>query len=253
MFEQAVLSSGPAAKRVWTTSLGMAGQVLVVGGAVLLTVIWPQALPMAMLMTRIEAPGPPPPPPVAPGPQVRPHGTVRPTAPVYPGPLTEPRSVPAVVATIIDPPPEAGGGSMPTCIGCVPGSVLGSVPLLNDTVRPPVLSPRPTETSRTEPVKPAATEPIRIHVSELRMARLVHRVEPIYPTLARQMRIQGVVQIDAVVAVDGHMRELRVVSGHPLLAPAAIEAVRQWIYEPTVLNGARVEVGAPITVNFKLN
>src|SRR2546428_215065 len=78
-------------------------------------------------------------------------------------------------------------------------------------------------------------------------------VEPIYPTLARQMRIQGVVQIDAVVAVDGHMRELRVVSGHPLLAPAALEAVRQWIYEPTVLNGARVEVSAPITVNFKLN
>ena len=85
------------------------------------------------------------------------------------------------------------------------------------------------------------------------MARLVHRVDPVYPPFARQARISGTVELTGVIGIDGRIRELQIVHGHPFLAKAALEAVRQWMYEPTLLNGAAVEVIAPITVNFLLN
>ena len=81
----------------------------------------------------------------------------------------------------------------------------------------------------------------------------MHRVEPQYPEMARKMRVAGVVELEGVIGTDGRLRELRVVNGHPLLARAALEAVRQWIYAPTTLNGDPVEVIAPITVTFRLN
>jgi periplasmic protein TonB len=65
--------------------------------------------------------------------------------------------------------------------------------------------------------------------------------------------VQGVVELMAVVGTDGRIHDLRLLSGNPLLAPAAIDAVRRWLYKPTYLNGDPVEVMAPITVTFKLN
>jgi len=85
------------------------------------------------------------------------------------------------------------------------------------------------------------------------LAQPIFRPDPVYPALARQMRIEGAVQIEGIIGVDGHMKEVRVVSGHPLLAPAALEAVRKWIYKPTTLNEQPVEVIAPITVTFHLH
>ena len=85
------------------------------------------------------------------------------------------------------------------------------------------------------------------------MATPVHRVDPIYPPLAKQARVSGVVELMGVLGVDGRIHEVRVLRGHPLLVRAAIEAVLQWTYKPTVLNGQAVEVSAPITVNFILN
>ena len=84
------------------------------------------------------------------------------------------------------------------------------------------------------------------------MARLVRRREPVCPPLARQARISGTVELTGLIGADSRIRELQVVNGHPLLARAALEAVRQWVYEPTLLNGKPVEVIAPITVNFVL-
>ena len=84
------------------------------------------------------------------------------------------------------------------------------------------------------------------------MARLVRRREPVGPPLARQARISGTVELTGVIGVDGRIRELQVGNAHPLLARAALEAVRQWVYEPTLLNGKPVEVIAPITLNFVL-
>jgi protein TonB len=76
--------------------------------------------------------------------------------------------------------------------------------------------------------------------------------QPNYPPLARQARIQGTVVLHAVIGKDGAIENLTLVSGHPMLAPAAIEAVKQWKYRPYLLNGEPVEVDTEIQVNFTL-
>ena len=81
---------------------------------------------------------------------------------------------------------------------------------------------------------------------------LVHQVKPQYPELAMKARIQGTVVLQAVIGKDGTVQDLRLVSGHPMLAPAAIEAVRQWRYRPYLLNSEPVEVDTQINVNFTL-
>ena len=78
-------------------------------------------------------------------------------------------------------------------------------------------------------------------------------MQPEYPPLARQARIQGLVLLEAFIARDGTIQNLRIVTGHPLLAPAAQSAVQQWIYRPTMLNGEPVEVVTTISVTFSLN
>ena len=85
------------------------------------------------------------------------------------------------------------------------------------------------------------------------MANPIHRVEPQYPPLAKQAHISGTVEIEAVIAVDGRLREIHVKSGPPLLVKAAMDAVKQWVYEPTTLNGVPVEVVGVILVTFRLN
>jgi protein TonB len=74
----------------------------------------------------------------------------------------------------------------------------------------------------------------------------------VYPPLARQARIQGTVRLEAVINKEGHIEELSVVSGHPLLIQAALDAVSQWQYQPTLLNGVAVEVITTIDVNFTM-
>jgi protein TonB len=79
---------------------------------------------------------------------------------------------------------------------------------------------------------------------------LINKVQPTYPPLARQARIQGVVILEAVISKEGSIDDLKVISGHPLLQQAAVDAVRQWKYKPTTLNGEPVEVVTTITVTF---
>ncbi len=81
---------------------------------------------------------------------------------------------------------------------------------------------------------------------------LVHRVQPEYPPLARSARIQGSVELSALISKQGTIENLQVRSGHPMLVSAAVNAVRQWRYRPYVLNGEPVEVETQITVNFIL-
>jgi len=87
----------------------------------------------------------------------------------------------------------------------------------------------------------------------VRPATLVSRVEPVYPVMAQQMHVSGTVELEALIGTDGRIRELKVKSGPPLLVRAAVDAVRQWLYEPTLLNGDPVEVIQPITVRFSLH
>jgi protein TonB len=81
---------------------------------------------------------------------------------------------------------------------------------------------------------------------------LVRKIVPTYPPLARSARIQGTVVLHAMISKQGTIENLRLLSGHPLLAPAAIDAVRQWRYRPYILNNEPVEVETQITVNFSL-
>jgi len=105
----------------------------------------------------------------------------------------------------------------------------------------------------TTTVVPKVATPQRVRVSQgVSEGLLVHQVRPVYPPLARSARIQGAVVLQAVIGKDGAIQNLRLVSGHPMLAPAAIDAVKQWRYKPYFLNGEPVEVDTQITVNFTL-
>ena len=101
------------------------------------------------------------------------------------------------------------------------------------------------------PLKPPAS---RQRVSEsVQQAMLYHRVEPVYPALAIQIRHEGRVELHAFISTDGSIELLEVLSGDPLLIPSALAAVRQWRYHPTLLNGQPVEVDTHITVIYTLN
>jgi periplasmic protein TonB len=95
--------------------------------------------------------------------------------------------------------------------------------------------------------------PQRVRVSQgVSKGLLVYRIEPTYPPLARQAHIQGLVVLAAIIDKDGNIQNLQVVSGHPMLAPAAIEAVKQWRYKPFLLNGQPLEVETTVNVMFQL-
>ncbi len=101
------------------------------------------------------------------------------------------------------------------------------------------------------PKPPTPTHPVRIsHWAE---GNLIYRVQPVYPPLARQARIQGPVQLRAIISKTGTIEHLTLESGHPMLAGAAIDAVRQWRYRPYLLNDEPVEIETEITVNFVLS
>ena len=100
---------------------------------------------------------------------------------------------------------------------------------------------------------PGAQPAARIMVGgKVQEANLIKKVDAVYPDMARSVRIQGHVILDVVIAKDGTVQEIKLVSGHPLLAPAALQAVKQWVYKPTMLNGEAVTVETQVDVNFPL-
>ncbi|MDD5542340.1 MAG: energy transducer TonB [Acidobacteriia bacterium] len=144
------------------------------------------------------------------------------------------------------PPPPPGSATsfeMQGIPGGVPGGViggiLGGVP---SSSAPPPSSSRAGESAKL---------PDRIRVTD-QEANLIRRVNPVYPQLAKAARIQGSVVLEVTVSKQGTVQNVSVLSGHPILVQAAIDAVRQWIYRPVLLNGQPVEVVTTVTVNFKL-
>jgi periplasmic protein TonB len=154
--------------------------------------------------------------------------------------LRQPAQIPRQIVTGNDPapPPLApSGGYIPGIPGA--GGQHG------------VLSSFGTAPAPIIPRGPASTEHT-VRLSHMSEGDLVHKVLPRYPALARSARIQGPVILQAMIGKSGAIENLRLLSGHPILAPAAIEAVRQWRYRPYILNGEPVEVETQITVNFSL-
>ena len=140
---------------------------------------------------------------------------------------------------------RAGESGAPIGQGEFPGLPEGLVP------SPGLVDPR----SAARPPQPAAPEsrPRVIRVSEgVQQGRLIHRVQPEYPVLAKQLRLEGTVEIRAIIGRDGAVHSLELVSGHPFLARAALDAVAQWRYLPTMLNAQAVDVETRITVVFTL-
>jgi TonB family protein len=104
------------------------------------------------------------------------------------------------------------------------------------------------------PPPPQPGTPQRIRVGGgVQQENLIQKVDPVYPPLAYQARIQGTVRFTAIIGRDGRIENLQLVSGHPLLVEAAREAASQWQYKPTLLNGSPVEVVTQVDVNFKLS
>ncbi len=158
--------------------------------------------------------------------------------------LTQPRVVPNGVR-------PATGNEIPTADE--PPSIGPGVPGGNDRFG----VPGGTETGPAPPLPapPAAKSPARtIRRSEsLEQALLIHRVEPVYPALARQIHLEGTVQLHAIIGRDGTIQSLEVLSGHPLLVKSSLDAVRQWRYRPTLLNGEAVAVETSITVIYTMH
>jgi TonB family protein len=106
------------------------------------------------------------------------------------------------------------------------------------------------------PPPPGGAQPTASQIrigGNLQSEKLVYRTALTYPAAAREARIQGAVRLEAVIAKDGSVAKLTLVNGHPLLVPSALEAVQQWRYRPTLLNGLPVEVITLIDVNFRLD
>jgi protein TonB len=159
-----------------------------------------------------------------------------------------PKTIPKDIAIIKEEDlPPAMAGAVSGVPGGIPGGTPGGV-LAGLGGGPPPPPPPPPVTV----VKPKNTEPLRVG-GNVQAANLIKKVTPSYPPLAKQARIQGTVRFNAVIGKDGAIQNLTLVSGHPLLVPAATEAVKQWVYKPTLLNGDPVDVITQIDVNFTLS
>ena len=116
-----------------------------------------------------------------------------------------------------------------------------------------LLNVAPVPADRVSRLEAPPSAPQRVPVtSTIEAAKLVSRIQPVYPPIAIQARIQGNVVLHAIIGKEGAVSELQVLSGHPLLVQAAFDAVRQWRYSPTLLSGQPVEVETTITVSFVL-
>ncbi len=244
MFEDSLIESGNKlkTKRLSTTILSFVLQVGLLGILILIPLIYTDALPKQQLMTFLVAPPPPPPPP--PPPAAAPVKVVRQVqSDIINGQLRTPTKIPQKVQMIKEedaPPPVMGSGVVGGVPGGVPGGSMGGV--IGGIIG-----------SATSAVPKVAT-PQRVRVSQgVSTGLLIKKVTPNYPPLARQARIQGQVVLQAEISKDGTIQNLQLISGHPMLAPAAIEAVKQWRYKPYLLNGEPVAVETQVVVNFSLS
>jgi periplasmic protein TonB len=246
MFSDSLLEFGQQRKKkALATTTSFILNCLALGVLLVLPLVFTEQLPKAQLLTFLVAPPPPPPPPPPAAEQVQRVVHQIQTDMLSTGQLRTPSKIPQKIQMIKEdeapPPVAATGGVVGGVPGGVPGGQLGGV--IGGIVN---------ATSNLSAV-PKLAAPQRIRISQgVTKGLLVHRVEPVYPTLAKQARIQGEVVLSAVISVNGDIENLQLVSGHPMLVPNAIAAVRQWRYKPYLLNGQPVEVETTITVIFAL-
>src|SRR5260221_2151741 len=226
MFEDMVISSPNPQKtnKPWTVVVTMIAQMIFLSILILIPLIYTEALPKTMMATMLTAPPPPPPPPPPPVQTQVVH--VKPQVHLMDaGKLVQPKAIPKDIKIIKEDAPDVNagmqggvpggvaGGSMGGVIGGVIGGMGGAPP-----------PPRP------------AQQRIR-QGGSVQAPLLVNKVTPVYPPLGRQMRISGPVGLHAIIPKKRSGPSLEILSGHPLLVRAAMDAVQQWRYQPTLLNG----------------
>ena len=220
-----------------TLSMAYALEVFLVGMAALIPLIYTQALPHSFR----EIVFVPPLPAGTRSPVTRRAQAPRPSA-TQESFLT-PRIIPPTIAEVVTetevvPDFDHVLGAVPSEIPGTGYGPEGGIPGANSIPPPPIVKPKPS---------------LRIRVGgQVEAARAIFAPKPEYPPLAMLARLQGTVKMEAVIAKDGTVQELKVLSGHPLLINAARDAVAQWRYQPTLLNGEPVEVATEIDVNFIL-
>ena len=241
MFADSLLETSwdQRSRRGWITLTSFGVQSAVIGLLLLIPLIATVGLPSSRILqppTSFASPTPPP--------RIeRQQSTTLVQSNLANNVLIIPSSIPTHIAILdeIQPPPQVNygtGSGVPGGTGDMRGvfSGLGSA-------RIPV--------TPLAPLPAANVHPLRI--SSMLEGSLIHRVQPVYPRPARNMRVQGPVVLAAVIGKEGTIENLRLISGHPMLVPAAITAVSQWRYKPYILNGEAIEVETQITVNFLLS
>jgi periplasmic protein TonB len=256
MFEDSLLESGGRDSKLhrrgpWATVMSFVLQAAMVGVLLLIPLLHPEILPRQQLMGYLVAPPPPPPPPPPPSAAPEIKAEVKPpTTEIDNGQLKAPTKIPEKIAIIKeDEPPPVTTGVEGGVVGGVPGGQAGGVVggvLGSIVTQAPVAIPK-------EAVPPPPPTSQRVKVSAgVTAGLLLTKVQPSYPPLAKQARIQGTVILQAVIGKDGSIQHLKALSGHPMLIQSAIDAVSRWKYKPYYLNGEPVEVDTQVTVNFTL-
>jgi periplasmic protein TonB len=235
-------------RKAFATTTSFILNCVVIGTLLIMPLVFTEQLPSAQLLTFLVAPPPPPPPPPPAAAAVQRIARQIETDVLNTGQLRTPTKIPRKVEMIREdeapPPMAATGGVVGGVPGGIPGGQVGGVigGIISST------------SSLAAVPKFVPTVPQRIRISQgVTKGLLVHRVEPSYPTLAKAARVQGEVVLTAIISTAGEIENLQLVSGHPMLVPEAIAAVKQWRYKPYLLNGQPVEVETTITVIFSLS
>jgi protein TonB len=226
-----------SARRGWTTFASFTMQAFAVSLLLAISLIWVGQPPQVRWL-QLSTPASFTPQPQAATQPARGRRTTAAASLLRPEQIIAPQSISLHPATDN---PDSGPSApnlQPGATGPGAGSDIGVLEGLGSL---PVVIP-----SRPAPVKPLV-------ISHMAEANLLQKVQPVYPPLAREARVQGAVELRAIISKAGTIENLIVVRGHPMLARAAVEAVKQWRYRPYLLNNEPVEVETEITVNFLLS
>ena len=244
MFDQTFVNTQAHARRPWTVAASLTLQTGLVAVAVILPMLHPEIL-RPKLEVPLYLPIRPKPQPVQPEQVVKQRAATSSPRPEFRPMITVPTRIPEHAATLADAPEIAGPA--------FPGSMSGSYAVIpGATAILPESRPSPPQPAAAV-VKPEVPKgPLRVGTG-VQAARLLFGPKPPYPTLAKAARVQGTVRITAIIGTDGTIRNLQLINGPPLLVKAALDAVKQWRYQATMLNGSPVEVITEIDVNFTLS
>jgi periplasmic protein TonB len=242
MFEQSVISQ--THRRPWALGISFTMETALVGGLVLLSVLHVDKLPPLDMHIMVPYPKIDLKEAVT---LVRTETMQQQPSISMPRPFYAPARIPQTVDHIVDQPSMGSAPPLGSSIG-IPNSglfgIVGTVPM--EHAQPALPPPPPAQ------VQPAPPKQLVVS-SGVAEAMIVKRIIPTYPPLAKASRVSGKVHLMGIIGKDGTIQNLQVLDGHPLLVKAAVDAVKQWIYKPTTLNGSPVDVIAPIEVNFVLN